>query len=37
VAGLAAAIAPSERVISAACVTIFVGFLVAAVCHVLGW
>jgi 4-hydroxybenzoate polyprenyltransferase len=36
-AGLAAAIAPSERVISAACVTIFVGFLVAAVCHVLGW
>lgn len=36
-ATLAATIAPRERVIGAACVTIFVGFLVAAVCHVAGW
>ncbi len=36
-AGLAAAIAPNDRVIGGACVTIFVGFLVAAICHVAGW
>ena len=36
-AALAAAIVPRDRVISVACVTIFVGFLVAAVCHVVGW
>lgn len=34
VATVAATFAPRERVINAACVTIFVGFLVAAVCHV---
>lgn len=32
-ASLAATISPSDRVIAAACVTIFVGFLVAAICH----
>jgi lycopene elongase/hydratase (dihydrobisanhydrobacterioruberin-forming) len=36
-AGLVATIAPTNRVISGACVTIFVGFVVAAVCHVAGW
>ena len=36
-ATLAATIVPRDWVISAACVTIFVGFLVAAVCHVAGW
>jgi 4-hydroxybenzoate polyprenyltransferase len=36
-ASLAAAIAPRDAVIHGACVMIFVGFLVAAVCHVLGW
>jgi 4-hydroxybenzoate polyprenyltransferase len=33
-ATLSATFAPRERVINGACVTIFVGFLVAAVCHV---
>jgi 4-hydroxybenzoate polyprenyltransferase len=37
VATLAAAIAPRDRVIAVACATIFIGFLVAAVCHVMGW
>ena len=36
-ATLAATILPRDLVISAACVTIFVGFLVAAVCHLAGW
>lgn len=36
-ATLAAVIRPRDRVIAAACVTIFVGFLVAAVCHVADW
>ncbi len=34
---LVTAIVPRDRVIAAACVTIFVGFIVAAVCHLLGW
>ncbi len=37
VASLAAAIVPRDAVIHASCVTIFVGFLIAAVCHVAGW
>jgi 4-hydroxybenzoate polyprenyltransferase len=37
VATLAAAVVPGARVIGAACVTIFVGFLIAAVCHIVGW
>lgn len=37
VAALAAMLVPRDRVISAACVAIFVGFLVAAICHVVGW
>ena len=36
-ATLAAAIVPRDRIISAACVAIFAGFLVAAVCHAAGW
>jgi 4-hydroxybenzoate polyprenyltransferase len=36
-ATLAATLVPRDRTIAAACVTIFVGFLVAAVCHVAGW
>lgn len=36
-ASLAATLIPRERVISAACATIFAGFLVAAICHLLGW
>jgi 4-hydroxybenzoate polyprenyltransferase len=35
-AGVAAAAVPRDRVIAAACTTIFVGFLVAAICHVVG-
>jgi 4-hydroxybenzoate polyprenyltransferase len=37
VASLAAALAPSDRMIAAACVTIFVGFILAAACHVAPW
>jgi 4-hydroxybenzoate polyprenyltransferase len=37
VATLAAMLVPRDRPIAAACATIFIGFLVAAVCHVLGW
>ncbi|MEX2091495.1 MAG: UbiA family prenyltransferase [Pirellulales bacterium] len=37
VATLAATLAPRDQTITVACVTIFVGFLVAAVCHVVGW
>ena len=37
VATLVAAVFPRDRVIMAACVTIFAGFLVAAVCHLLRW
>jgi 4-hydroxybenzoate polyprenyltransferase len=37
VATLAATLVPKDAVINAACVTIFVGFLIAAVCHVIGW
>jgi len=37
VATLTAVLIPQGRVIAAACVTIFVGFLTAAVCHVSGW
>jgi 4-hydroxybenzoate polyprenyltransferase len=36
VATVAAAIMPRERMITASCTTIFVGFLVAAACHVVG-
>lgn len=36
-AALAALVAPRVRVVHAACLTIFVGFLVAAICHVAGW
>jgi 4-hydroxybenzoate polyprenyltransferase len=36
-ASLAATLIPRERVISAACATIFAGFLIAAICHLLGW
>ncbi len=36
-ATLAATLVPRDRTIAAACVTIFVGFLIAAVCHVAGW
>jgi 4-hydroxybenzoate polyprenyltransferase len=36
-AALAAVVVPRDPVISASCVTIFIGFLVAAVCHVLRW
>jgi 4-hydroxybenzoate polyprenyltransferase len=36
-ATLAAALLPRERMIAAACVVIFVGFIVAAICHVLGY
>jgi 4-hydroxybenzoate polyprenyltransferase len=36
-ATLAATLVPRNMVISAACVTIFVGFVVAAICHVVGW
>ena len=36
-ATLGATVVPRDSAISAACVTIFVGFLVAAVCHVVGW
>jgi lycopene elongase/hydratase (dihydrobisanhydrobacterioruberin-forming) len=35
-AALAATLAPSDRVISAVCVAIFVGFIAAAICHVIG-
>lgn len=35
-ASLAAAFLPRERVITAACTTIFAGFLIAAICHLLG-
>jgi 4-hydroxybenzoate polyprenyltransferase len=34
---LIAALLPNQRVISATCVTIFIGFLVAATCHLIGW
>jgi len=37
VATLAALLVPRDRTIAVACVTIFVGFLAAAVCHVIGW
>ena len=37
VATAVAAIFPGNRVIGAACVTIFAGFLLAAVCHLWGW
>jgi 4-hydroxybenzoate polyprenyltransferase len=36
-ATVAAAMMPRDRVFAVACTTIFVGFLVAAVCHVAGW
>ena len=36
IATLAAALFPRDRVITLACVTIFAGFLVAAMCHILG-
>jgi 4-hydroxybenzoate polyprenyltransferase len=36
-ATLFATVAPHPRVISAACITIFAGFLVAGVCHLVGW
>jgi chlorophyll synthase len=35
-ATLVAAMVPRDRVIAASCITIFVGFLIAAVCHVAG-
>jgi chlorophyll synthase len=35
-ATLAAALFPRDRVITLACITIFTGFLVAAVCHIVG-
>jgi hypothetical protein len=34
---LIAALLPNQRVISATCVTIFIGFLIAATCHLIGW
>jgi 4-hydroxybenzoate polyprenyltransferase len=34
---LIAALVPRDRVIAAACVTIYAGFLIAAVCHISGW
>lgn len=37
IATLTVALVPRGAVIAAACVVIFVGFLVAGVCHVLGW
>lgn len=37
VASLAATLVPHDGTINAACVTIFVGFIVAAMCHVAGW
>jgi 4-hydroxybenzoate polyprenyltransferase len=37
VATLGATLVPHNWPIAAACVTIFVGFLIAAVCHVAGW
>ena len=37
VATLVAAVIPRDRVITAACVTIFLGFLLAAAGHLLGW
>lgn len=37
IATLAALLWPRERIIATACVTIFVGFIVAAICHVLVW
>jgi 4-hydroxybenzoate polyprenyltransferase len=36
-ATMAATLVPRDRMISAACVTIFVGFIVAAICHLAGW
>lgn len=36
-ASLTASLFPRARVITAACTTIFAGFLLAAVCHLLGW
>ena len=36
-ATLMATLVPKDGAINAACVTIFVGFLIAAVCHVVGW
>ena len=36
-ASLAAVLFPRNRPVAAACATIFVGFLVAAVCHIAGW
>jgi lycopene elongase/hydratase (dihydrobisanhydrobacterioruberin-forming) len=36
-AAIVVAISPRDRVIAAACTTIFVGFLVAAIGHVMGW
>jgi 4-hydroxybenzoate polyprenyltransferase len=37
IASLATTILPSDRSISTACVIIFVGFLLAAICHLAGW
>jgi chlorophyll synthase len=37
VAAAAAAIVPTDRTISVSCVTIFVGFIIAAVCHIALW
>jgi 4-hydroxybenzoate polyprenyltransferase len=37
IATLAATLIPRDRVISAACATIFAGFLIAAICHLSGW
>jgi hypothetical protein len=37
VATFAATLVPRNRPIAIACVTMFVGFLVGAVCHVAGW
>lgn len=34
---LIAALLPRDRIIAAACVTVFAGFLIAAVCHISGW
>jgi 4-hydroxybenzoate polyprenyltransferase len=36
-ATVAAAMMPRDRVIGVSCATIFIGFLVAAICHVVGW
>jgi hypothetical protein len=36
-ATFAATVFPRDRVIAAACTTIFAGFLIAAVCHLAGW